>query len=331
MFGAEADTNRAFLDLTHPMDNGVITRWDDMVALWEHTFSEQLGINPRGHRILLTEPPLNPKRNRERMVETMLEHFGFEAVHVAVQAVLTLYAQGLMTGVVVDAGDGVTHIVPVFDGYALPHLVKRLDIAGRDITRALAKLLFRAGYAFNSTADFETVRDIKEKLCFVSCNVRDDMRLALETTCLVKKYTLGDGRAIRVGSERFEATEILFTPGLCEKECPGVSELLFAAIQGADVDLRTELYKNIVLSGGTSMFPGLPTRLESDMRDLYVERILGGDKTWPIKVKIRIADPPKRKHLVWQGGAVLADLMRDNASFWITRQEWEEQGVRLLG
>jgi actin-related protein 2 len=124
------------------------------------------------------------------MVEVMLEHFGFQGVSVAIQAVLTLYAQGLTTGVVVDSGDGVTHIVPIYDGYALPHLTKRLDIAGRDITKHLCKLMFHRGYAFNSTSDFEVVREVKEKFCYVSCDLAEDRKLAAETTFLVESYTV---------------------------------------------------------------------------------------------------------------------------------------------
>ena len=124
------------------------------------------------------------------MVEMMLEHYGFQGVSVAIQAVLTLYAQGLTTGVVVDSGDGVTHIVPIYDGFSLPHLTKRLDIAGRDITKQLCKLLFHRGYALNSSADFETVRQIKEKLCYVSCDLEEDRKLADETTVLVESFTV---------------------------------------------------------------------------------------------------------------------------------------------
>ena len=139
-----------------------------------------------------------------------------------------------------------------------------------------------------------------------------------------------DGRTIKVGSERFEAPEILFQPHLIDKECPGLSEQLFLAIQGADMDLRPELYKHIVLSGGTTMYPGLPTRLEEDIRKLYTERVLNGDVARQAKFKIKIEDPPKRKHAVFLGGAVLADLMKDNEAFWITKREWDEQGARIL-
>jgi actin-related protein 2 len=264
------------------------------------------------------------------MVETMLEGFGFQGVYVAVQAVLTLYAQGLTSGVVVDSGDGVTHIVPVYDGYSLPHLTRRLDIAGRDITKHLLKLLFARGYTFNAAADFDTVREVKERFCFVSCDLAQDRQLASETTALVESYTLPDGRSIKIGAERFEAPEILFDPCLVDKESAGLSELLFEAIQAADMDLRPELYKHIVLSGGSTMYPGLPTRIEQDLKALYVERIMKGDRSRPMKVKIRIDDPPKRKHMVFQGGAVLADLMKHNEAFWISRSEWAEQGARCL-
>ncbi len=312
------------------MENGIIKDWDSMIALWDYTFDEVLKIDPKQHKILLTEAPMNPKKNREQIVEMMIEKYGFQGVNVSIQAVLTLYAQGLTTGVVVDSGDGVTHIVPIYDGYSLPHLAKRLDIAGRDITKHLCKLLFRRGYAFNSSADFETVRQIKEKFCFVSCDLEQDRRLALETTFLVESYTLPDGRTIKIGQERFEAPEVLFNPGLMDRETMGLSELLYSAIQAADVDLRPEFYKHIVLSGGTTMYPGLPTRLEKDLKSLYVDRILQGDTTRQSKIKIRIEDPPKRKHMVFQGGAVLADLMKSNEAFWINKRDWEEKGPSCL-
>lgn len=190
MFGDDVLKYRAHLDVSHPMENGIIQNWDDMELLWQHTFTDCLNITPNEHKILLTEPPLNPKKNRERMVATMFENFGFQGVYVGVQAVLTLYAQGLQSGVVVDSGDGVTHIVPVFDGYSMPHLIKRLDVAGRDITRQLIKLLSHRGYAFNRTADFETVREIKEKLCYVSADLGLERKLALETTVLMKDCTV---------------------------------------------------------------------------------------------------------------------------------------------
>lgn len=255
-----------------------------------------------------------------------------------------------MTGVVVDIGDGVTHICPVYEGYALPHLTRRLDIAGRDITRYLIKLLLLRGYAFNHTADFETVRMLKEKLCYCAYDLEQEQRLAQETTFLTEQYTvsygsgfpstrfnllifrqLPDGRIIKLGGERFEAPEALFQPHLVNVERQGVAELLFSTIQSADMDIRTDLYKHIVLSGGSTMYPGLPSRLERELKQLYLERILKGDTDKLSKFKIRIEDPPRRKDMVFIGGAVLAEVMKDKPQFWLSREQYEEMGIdRLL-
>lgn len=269
---------------------------------------------------------------------------------------------------VVDSGDGVTHIVPVYESTVLNHLTRRLDVAGRDVTRNLIALLLRRGYALNRTADFETVRQIKEKLCYVSYDLELDQRLSEDTTVLVESYTLPDGRVIRVGSERFEAPECLFQPHLVDVEQPGIAEFLFNTIQAADVDVRSSLYKAIVLSGGSSMYPGLPSRLEKELKQLWLTRVLGGnperlsvspysrETVGPLlticdlqKFKVRIEDPPRRRHMVFLGGAVLANIVRiiqanhhdigltaissqmaDKENMWISKAEWEEQGARSL-
>ncbi|KAE9553935.1 hypothetical protein FO519_002861 [Halicephalobus sp. NKZ332] len=321
--------NRSQLDVSYPMENGIVRNWDDMKDIWDYTFGEhKLNIDPSECKVLLTEPPLNPNSNREKLFQVMFEEYGFNSIYVAVQAVLTLYAQGLLTGVVVDSGDGVTHICPVYEGFAMNHLTRRLDIAGRDITRYLIKLLLLRGYAFNHSADFETIRRIKEKLCYVAFDVEQEKRLADETTCLSQIYTLEDGRLVRIGGERFEAPEILFQPHLIDVEKPGLSEMLYNVIQSADIDVRKEFYKHIVLSGGTTMYPGLPSRLERELKQMYFQRVLKGDKEAYKNFKIRIEAPPRRRHMVFSGGAVLAHLMRDrDDNFWVSKKEYQEQGL----
>uniref|UniRef100_G3QZJ7 Actin-related protein 2 n=1 Tax=Gorilla gorilla gorilla TaxID=9595 RepID=G3QZJ7_GORGO len=285
MVGDEASELRSMLEVNYPMENGIVRNWDDMKHLWDYTFGpEKLNIDTRNCKILLTEPPMNPTKNREKIVEVMFETYQFSGVYVAIQAVLTLYAQ----------------------------------------------LLLLRGYAFNHSADFETVRMIKEKLCYVGYNIEQEQKLALETTVLVESYTLPDGRIIKVGGERFEAPEALFQPHLINVEGVGVAELLFNTIQAADIDTRSEFYKHIVLSGGSTMYPGLPSRLERELKQLYLERVLKGDVEKLSKFKIRIEDPPRRKHMVFLGGAVLADIMKDKDNFWMTRQEYQEKGVRVL-
>ncbi|XP_026480842.1 actin-related protein 2-like [Ctenocephalides felis] len=331
MIGDEASAQRSCLEVSYPMENGVVRNWDDMCHVWDYTFGKQkMNLDPSNTKILLTEPPMNPLKNREKMIEVMFEKYGFDSAYIAIQAVLTLYAQGLLSGVVVDSGDGVTHICPVYEEFALPHLTRRLDIAGRDITRYLIKLLLLRGYAFNHSADFETIRMVKEKLCYIGYDIEQEQKLALETTVLVEPYVLPDGRIIKVGGERFEAPEALFQPHLINIEGQGIAELVFNTIQSAEIDMRTELYKHIVLSGGSTMFPGLPSRLEREIKQLYLERVLKNDIDKLAKFKIRIEDPPRRKDMVFIGGAVLAEVMKDRDSFWMSRQEYNDQGLRVL-
>ncbi|CAK9799922.1 Actin-related protein 2 [Anthophora plagiata] len=358
MVGDEASKLRSMLEISYPMQNGIVRNWEDMCHIWDYTFGkEKMNINPRECKILLTEPPMNPITNREKndrgkiktvaiinlhlvflnflltiviSFQVMFEKYGFAGTNIAIQAVLTLYAQGLISGVVVDSGDGVTHICPVFEEYALPHLTRRLDIAGRDITMYLIKLLLLRGYAFNHSADFETVRMLKEKLCYIGYNIETEEKLALETTVLVESYTLPDGRVIKVGGERFAAPEALFQPHLINVEAQGIAELVFSTIQAADIDIRSELYKHIVLSGGSTMYPGLPSRLEREIKQLYLQRVLKNDTSKLNKFKIKIEDSPRRKDMVFMGGAVLAEITKDRESVWIMREEYEEKGLSVL-
>lgn len=331
MVGDECAALRAYLETSYPVENGMVRDWEGMGHLWDYTFNERLKIDPKEHKVLLTEPPMNPTKNKEKMLENMFEKYGFDAAKVSIQAMLVLYAQGLLTGVVVDSGDGVSHIVPVFDGTCPPDLIKRLNVAGRHITRYLIKLLQVRGYAFNRTADFETVRQIKEKVCYVGYDLDVEKRLALETTTLIRKYELPDGRVIKIGAERYEAPEVLFQPNLLDLDSDGIHEMLFKMIQeDADIDLRSSFYQHIVLSGGSTMYAGLPSRLEKEMRQLYLDRVLKGDTKAAAKFKLRIEDPPRRKHMVFLGGSVLADIMKDQADFWISKAEWDEHGASII-
>lgn len=330
MCGDEAAAVRHSLDIHYPVECGIVKNWEDMEHLWNYTFFEKLQINPRDNKILLTEPPMNPAKNRETLVEKMFETYEFAACNVSIQAMLTLYAQGLLTGVVVDTGDGVTHVVPVYDGFVPQNLIRRLDVAGRHVTNYFIKLLLLRGYAFNRTADFETVRQIKEKVCYVAHDISVERKLAQETTCLMENYTLPDGRVIKIGRERFEAPEALFNPSLIDSEKSGMADMVFEMIQDADMDTRAEYYKHIVLSGGSSMYPGLPSRLEKDIKDRYLKEILKGNVDRLKKFKIKIEDPPRRKHMVFLGGSVLADIMKDRTEFWMTRADYLEGGIKAV-
>jgi len=294
-----------------------------MEHVWDYTW-KKMGITTSNCRVLLTEPPNNPEQNRKQMMQKMFEKYEFKGVYVAIQAILTLYAQGLLTGVVVDSGDGVSHIVPVCEGYSLPHNLKRIDVAGRNVTQYLMKLLLLRGYVFNSTADLMTVQEMKEKLCYAAYDYAAEERLAFETTCVSAKYQLPDGRVVNMSAERYKATECLFHPHLIDIDQPGISQALYESIEGCETDLRTPLRSHIVLSGGTTMYPGLPSRLEKDLNEMYAK----SHKANSMPPKVSIEDPPRRKHMVFLGGAVLANVMAGQPSFWVSKEEYREKGIQ---
>ncbi|XP_067272724.1 uncharacterized protein [Pseudorasbora parva] len=309
--GHEAQHMRGVLTLKYPIRNGNVQNWDEMEMIWQHAF-QQLCVRSSDHPVLLTEAAMSSAQSRLRTVELMFESFSVPLLSVALQAVLALYASGRTTGVVLDSGDGVSHSVPVFEGYCLPHAVQRFSLAGADVTLQLQKLLLEQGVCMRTSAELEIVREMKESCCCVALDYEAEMKRSSEVL-----YTLPDGRVVSLTSERFRAPEILFRPELIGRDHYGMHESVFKSVLQSDIDLRRSLVGNILLSGGNTLLRGLPERLRWEIGSLCPG------------VSVCVLSPPDRDSSVWSGGSALASRTGASPS-WISAEEYEEFGPQIV-
>ena len=323
--GSKLDEHRGAFILDYPMDKGYVQdgSWDAMDKLFEHVYAKQnLNAKMDEHPVLLTEAPLNPGTNREQLAELFFETYRAPAVFFSPPAVLSLYASGRATGVVLDVGEGVTHCIPVYEGYALPHSITRSDVAGRDVSRHLQLLLRKSGLAFTTTAESDLVKTMKEELCYVKQNGKAEKSgsapSSTEDDAAKVVYQLPDGQTVNISSERYQAPELLFNPSTIGSEEVGVAGALVDSIMKSDLDLRPTLFSQIVLAGGSTCTPGFGDRLLSEVRAKA-----------PTHTRIRISAPPERIHSAWAGGSILASLSTFK-NMWVTRSEYEEYGKSLM-
>ena len=314
--GDEALAKAGVCSLNNPIAHGIVTNWEEMEQIFHHTYFNELRVAPEEHPVLLTEAPLNPKANRERLTQLMFETFNTPAMYVGVQAVLALYAAGRTTGVVLDSGDGVSHAVPVFEGYCLPHAVERLDLAGRDLTGHMKTLLTERGITNDTSAFNEIVRRIKEKLSYVALDYDAELKAASESSAIEKSYELPDGQVIELGSERFRCGEALFQPSMLGREGDGIHAMVAQTVSKCDLDIRKDLAKNIVLSGGTTMISGIRERLQKEVQQL-------------LPSEVKVVAPVERAYSVWIGGSILSSLATFQ-TMWVTKEEYDEAGPQIV-
>ena len=311
--GKEAEEKRESLILRHPVENGIVGDWDDFEKVLDHTFTNELQVNPEEHNVLITETSLNPRVNREKLTQLLFDTFNVPGLYVANTAVLSLYSAGKFSALVVEIGDGVAQIVPVSDGSVLPHGIQRINLAGRDLTDYLIKILSERGLHLTSGAEREIVKDIKEKLCYVALDFDNELDASKTDSSREASYEMPEGNVITIGSERFRTPEILFKPS----EFGGIHEQVHQAIIMSDVDVRKDLYQNIVLSGGSTLFAGFPERLTKEVQKLA-----------PVSIRVKVIAVPERKYCSWIGGSILSST--STSSMWITKEEYQDAGPSIV-
>mmetsp|Transcript_23207 Transcript_23207/g.28534 ORF Transcript_23207/g.28534 Transcript_23207/m.28534 type:complete len:319 (+) Transcript_23207:568-1524(+) len=307
----------------YPVYKGVVTNWDEMEMIWHHTFYNELRVSPEGRAVLLTEPPLYPRASQERTIETMFNLFGISAYYKSSAALLSLYAVGATTGIVLTSGEGVTSTMAVYEGYALPHTIIRSEVAGREITEYLMKSLIERGYEFTSAADRLIVQDIKEKCSYIALDLETEKQQDLKNSNHAVMDCDTSAGTIRIGHERFQCPEALFDPSLIGQDSSkGIHLIIYDSIERIDADVRSDFYANIVLCGGSTLFAGIDARLVQEIEKL---------ENAPSRDKIKIHDKNhlKRLYSTWIGGSILASVSTFK-SMWITESEFVHSGPTIV-
>ncbi len=273
--GDEAQSRREVNSLRRPIQRGLVSNWDDMEKIWQHIFDRELCTSPEVQSVLLTETALNPKVNREKTIQIMLETFNTPAVALGSQSLLSLFASGRTTGMVVDMGEGVTHMVPVIEGSVITNAIEQFDVTGQDITEHLNKLLAEVDSKFRNTlVDRTIVQKAKESVCYVAFDYGDELVNSDSSRTCEKSYELPDGHTITIGSERFRAPECYFEPSMIGLDSDGIHKKLFDSIQKCNVDSRRDMSATMLLSGGSSTCAGMQNRLNKEMMQLLRELLI---------------------------------------------------------
>jgi len=317
--GDEAQAKRGILRIRYPVEHGVITNWDDIEKLWDHILFDQLNVNTSEHPILMSETILNPRVNRERICERMFEEFRAPFFCLKDEMALSMYSTGRLTGHVTKTGDGCLWCACVYGGHLIQDTAHRLDLAGRDLTDYLMKILTERGYSFITRAEREIVKDIKEIMGYVALDFEEELKLSCEGCELEKNYELPDGQVITIGNEMFRCTEVLFQPWFVGYSAQGMVDLMYSSIMKCEAGLRREMYSNIVLSGGSMMFRGMNERITKVLEDLAR---VGTD------VQI-IDDQSQREFNNWIGGSIFACLSTFQSKC-VSKAEYDEHGPIVI-
>ncbi|KAH7858898.1 hypothetical protein Vadar_029185 [Vaccinium darrowii] len=351
---------RDHMEVLSPIKDGVVVDWEIVESIWDHALRDCLLIDPKEHPMLLAEPSSNTQQQREKTAELMFEKYKVPALFLAKNAVLTSFASGRATSLVVDSGGGLTTIAPVHDGYVLQKAVQSSPIGGEFLSDCLMKSLESKGlnikprYSFKRKeirpGEFQTVdldfpsttesyrlysqrviaSDIKESVCRAPDTPYDESSYS---NIPMTPYELPDGQTIEIGADRFKIPDVLFNPSLVQTipgmesfadtaaSVRGLPQMVIDSINKCDVDIRRELFSSILLSGGTASMQQLKERLEKDLLE---------ESPQAARVKVLASgNATERRFSVWIGGSILASL-GSFQQMWFSKSEYEEHGASYI-
>jgi len=312
--GDEAMSKKGVLKLEFPVENGIVKNWDAMISIWTHTFFNEVRISPEDAPVMITDSDRDPKVNKEKIAQIMFEKMKTPALFLVNPGILSLYASAIITGTAVDCGDCVTLCVPGDQGMADTKAMKKKYFGGRNLTQYLIQLLNEKENRFQTASEQYGVKVIKEETCFVALDPKE-----AEKTTPAHKYILPDGTDLSLTNERYMCPESIFHPQVAfGKVEEGLHEFVMNSIMKCEESMRAPLLANVVLAGGSTMFPGMPERLEKELNAIA-----------PEGMKVQVKAPKNRKYSAWLGGSVMSTLSTFK-NLWLTKKEYEESGPGIL-
>ncbi|EFB20264.1 hypothetical protein PANDA_011214, partial [Ailuropoda melanoleuca] len=330
--GDEAQKNRGVLNRQYPISQGTITNWDNMEKIWHHSFYQVLRIAPEQHPLMVTESPLNIMSNKEKMSQV-----GGQVVGGSAWMSRTLrYDTGVFSclGTTIESGEGMTYFVPIIDGCPLHQSTIQTDMAGQDLTSYLLQLLTDSGHSLVSTGDWEYIRDIKEKCCYVALDFDkekmkagspsyaqkrfDKEKMKAGSSSYTQKYQLPDSQEITLGPEKFLCPEGLFQTDIMGRNGLGIHMKAFQSISSCKSALWKILFGHIILSGGTGTCSGLRFRMQRELLALVSPTI-----------SMKVSTCPSSTYSAWLGGSVLCSLSTFK-DMWVTSKEYKDIGASIV-
>lgn len=320
--GSESLADIFSLDIDYPIQHGIVTNWENMELIFNHTFFNELRSDPSESTVFLTESSMNPDSNREKLIQLMFETYNVQSFYSCNQAALSLYTSSELSkrnsGIVIEIGYGVCQIVPILDSRPITDAIVCNNLAGCDLNERLKQLLFKKNYTFNTNSELDQLNNIKEKLCYVALDYESELQKAKTSPEISASYKIGEEKEIIITEERFSCPELLFKPFINGYEFAGIDKSLFVAINKVHPAHIKDMYSNIVLSGGSSMFKGFPERIENEISKLA-----------PPTMKVHVVASNDKKYGAWVGASRIAALENFNELV-ITKKEYKDEGPAVF-
>jgi actin-related protein len=300
---------------------GEFVDYNVMELIWKHIFYNELLAETKSHPVIVTEAPFASYKNREEMAEILFEKLGVGSLYITNTSTLALYANGKTTGVVVDIGYQTTSFVPVYEGFVLNHAVSKVDTGGKDLTDFFCHLISKreGNPEFTNEAQKGMINELKEKICEVAEDFDSQMKKCYDNKTS-EVYKLPDGQTtVSISGEKYHCPELLFQPQFFHKEHFGLHEQTYKSIKKCDEDIEKDLFFNVILCGGSSLFAKIKTKFQKELQSLA-----------PTGKNVKVIAPPERKYSSWLGGAILSSMPNFKSAMFVSKSEFTEYGSSVI-